>query len=208
MMSSALAQKFSMSSIKSLEPFADECTRIFIDAMRDLEGQPIDLGAWLQWYAFDVIEAITFQRRFGSMEKREDVQGMIGGLEAGLRYGGVAGQIPWLHSWTLEDPWVGKFLAALPFHIVPNPLRTMVQASAPSLYEGHKSNLIQITQDCIDDYDRQSAQQHNDRPDFLAWLRSEEIKGKPMSNRDIRNHLSNNLLVQKILRVNLKIVDT
>ncbi|KAJ5656902.1 cytochrome P450 [Penicillium longicatenatum] len=171
-----VAQKFSMSSIKSLEPFADECTRIFIDAMRDLEGQPIDLGAWLQWYAFDVIGAITFQRRFGFMEKREDVHGMIGGLEAGLRYGGVAGQVPWLHSWTLGNPWVGKFLAAQPFQIVPNPLRVM------------------ITQNCIDDYDRQPAQQHSDRPDFLAWLRSEETKEKPMSNRDIMNHLSNNLL--------------
>ncbi|KAJ5897370.1 cytochrome P450 [Penicillium tannophilum] len=171
-----VAQKFSMSSIKSLEPFADECTGIFIDAMRDLEGQQVDLGAWLQWYAFDVIGAITFQHRFGFMERREDVQGMIGGLEAGLRYGGVAGQVPWLHSWTVGNLWVGKFLAAQPFIGTPDPLRTM------------------FTQTCIDDYDRQPAQQHGDRPDFLAWLRSEETKGKPMSNRDIMNHLSNNLL--------------
>lgn len=126
-----VAQKFSMSSIKSLEPFADECTGIFIDAMRDLEGQQVDLGAWLQWYAFDVIGAITFQHRFGFMERREDVQGMIGGLEAGLRYGGVAGQVPWLHSWTVGNLWVGKFLAAQPFIGTPDPLRTMVQASAP-----------------------------------------------------------------------------
>lgn len=54
-----VAQKFSMSSIKSLEPFADEFTKIFVDAMKDLEGQQIDLGAWLQWYAFDVIGSIT-----------------------------------------------------------------------------------------------------------------------------------------------------
>lgn len=40
-----VAQKFSMSSIKSLEPFADECTKIFVDAMKDLEGQQVDLGA-------------------------------------------------------------------------------------------------------------------------------------------------------------------
>lgn len=193
-----VAQKFSMSSIKSLEPFADECTGIFIDAMRDLEGQQVDIGAWLQWYAFDVIGAITFQRRFGFMEKREDVQGMIGGLEAGLCYGGVAGQVPWLHSWTMGNLWVGKLLAAQPFINVPNPLRTMVQVRILSLYEIILSNWMQFTQKCIDDYDRESAQQHGDRPDFLSWLRSEEAKGKPMSNRDMMNHLSNNLLVREI----------
>ena len=62
-----------MRPIKSLELFADERTEIFIDVMKDIEGQSIDLGAWLQRYGFDVIGAITFQRRFGFMEKLEDV---------------------------------------------------------------------------------------------------------------------------------------
>ena len=121
-----VAQKFSMSSIKSLEVFADECTKIFVDAMKDLEGQKVDLGAWLQWYAFDVIGAITFQRRFGFMEKREDVMGMIGGLEFGLKYMGIVSQIPSLHSWLMGNIWVAKFLAAQPFVKVSDPLRTMV----------------------------------------------------------------------------------
>jgi hypothetical protein len=55
-----------------------------------------------------------------------------------------------------------------------------------------KIGFLQITQECIDDYDLQP-QKHGERPDFLAWLRSEETKGKPMSNRDMMNHLSNNL---------------
>ena len=121
-----VAQKFSMSSIKSLEPFADECSAIFIDAMRDLEGQRVDLGAWLQWYAFDVIGAITFQHRFGFMEKRMDVQGMIGGLEVGLRYAGIVSQVPSLHSWMIGNFWVGKVLG---FMGVSDPLRTMVEVS-------------------------------------------------------------------------------
>jgi hypothetical protein len=122
-----VAQKFAMSSIKSLEPFADECTKIFVDAMKDLEGQRIDLGAWLQWYAFDVIGAITFQRRFGFMEKREDVRDMIGGLESGLQYAGIVSQVPSLHGWLMGNLWVSKFLAAQPFFKVADPLRTMVQ---------------------------------------------------------------------------------
>ncbi|KAJ5934250.1 cytochrome P450 [Penicillium verhagenii] len=173
-----VAQKFSMSSIKSLEPFADECNKIFIDAMRDLEGQQVDLGVWLQWYAFDVIGAITFQSRFGFMEKRQDVRGMIGALDAGLHYAGIVSQVPFLHRWMMGNIWVGKFLAAQPFFDAPDPFRTMVQ----------------FTQECIDDYDQRSVEEHGDRPDFLAWLRGEEAKGKPMPNRDIMNHLSNNLL--------------
>ncbi|KAJ5678347.1 cytochrome P450 [Penicillium maclennaniae] len=146
--------------------------------MKDMAGQIIDLGAWLQWYAFDVIGAITFQRRFGFMEKREDVIGMIAGLEAGLRYAGVVSQIPRLHHWFLGNIWVAKFMAAQPFVKMPDPLRTMVR----------------FTQECIDNYDRGTPGKHGDRPDFLAWLRSEEAKGRPMSNRDMMNHHSNNLL--------------
>ncbi|KAJ5762320.1 cytochrome P450 [Penicillium nucicola] len=172
-----VAQKFSMSSIKALEPFADECTKIFIDAMHDLEGQCVDIGVWLQWYAFDVIGAITFQRRFEFMEKRTDVGGMIEALDNGLHYAGIVSQVPALHHWLMGNQWVAKFLSAQPFVEVLDPLRTIVQ----------------FTQQCIDDYDRKPAE-HGNRPDFLAWLRGEEAKGKPMPNRDMINHLSNNLL--------------
>ncbi|KAJ5328320.1 cytochrome P450 [Penicillium brevicompactum] len=172
-----VAQKFSMSSIKTLEPCADECTKIFIDAMTDLEGQCVDLSSWLQWYAFDVIGAITFQRRFGFMEQRRDVDGMINALDKGLFYGGIVSQVPALHNWLLGNRWVAKFVAAQQVIRVADPLRTIVR----------------FTQQCIDDYD-QNPSEHAGRPDFLAWLRSEEAKGKPMPNRDMINHLSNNLL--------------
>lgn len=80
-----VSQKFSMTSIKSLEPAADKCTSIFLDAMRDLEGQDVDLGVWCQYYAFDVIGSITFQRRFGFMEKRQDYRNMIADIDLGLK---------------------------------------------------------------------------------------------------------------------------
>ena len=124
-----VAQKFSMSSIKSMEPFADECSDIFIQAMKNLEGQVVDMGAWLQWYAFDVIGAITFQRRFGFMEKRQDVLDMISGIDTGLQYAGIIGQIPAFHPWLMGSRWVMKFLATQPFVNVPDPLRTIVKVS-------------------------------------------------------------------------------
>lgn len=173
----SVSQKFSMSSIKALEPFADDCSDIFMRAMKDMEGQSVDLGAWLQWYAFDVIGAITFQRRFGFMEKRQDILGMIDAIDKSLRYAGTIGQVPELNGWLMGNRWVAKFLAMQPFVNVPDPLRTIVE----------------FTEECINEYDRNADNNQNDRPDFLAWLRNEEAKGKPMSQRDFINHLSNNL---------------
>jgi hypothetical protein len=101
----------------------DECSDIFLKTMRELSGSPIDLGVWLQWYAFDVIGAITFQQRFGFMEQRKDVRDMIAGLEFGLWYGSLVGQIPELHPWMLGNPVLNHVLATVPalneFHPIP-----------------------------------------------------------------------------------------
>ena len=65
-----------------------------MSAMQDLEGQAIDLGVWLQWYAFDVIAYISFQRRFGFLEERRDIGGNIDALSKALEYVKVIGQYP------------------------------------------------------------------------------------------------------------------
>ena len=127
-----VSQKFSMSSIKTMEPFADDCTDIFFQAMRELEGQVIDLGVWLQWYAFDVIAAITFHRRFGLMEERKDIENMIRDIEHVLRAGAIIGQISNWHHWLMGNKWVAKAIASQPFIAVPDPLRTIVTASLRS----------------------------------------------------------------------------
>ena len=128
-----VAQKFSMSSIKAMEPFADDCNDIFIEAMKDLEGQDVDLGIWLQWYAFDVISAITFHRRFGFMEQRRDIQNMISDISSALEVGATIGQVPGLHPWLMGSKWLPMLLAWQPFAHVPDPLRTVVKVSYDSL---------------------------------------------------------------------------
>jgi len=92
-----------MSNMKNYELYTDECTKIFIDAMRDQLGQLIDLSAWLQWYAFDVIASISFQRRFGFMEQRKDVDHMIKSLDIALQYSKVGGQFPGIHPWLIGN---------------------------------------------------------------------------------------------------------
>lgn len=124
-----VAGKFSMTSIRSLEPLVDECSEIFVQSMKDLEGQKVDLGAWLQWYAFDVIGMITFNRRFGFMEEQRDVLDMISSLEFALKYAGVVGQVPYLHPWLAGNQIVVWMIERLPFVNMPNPGKTIVKVS-------------------------------------------------------------------------------
>ena len=98
---SPVAQLFFMTNMRNYEPHADECTAIFIKSMQELQGQPVDLAIWLQWYAFDVIGNITFQRIFGFMEQRRDVDDMIEGINIALHYVKIIGQFPFLHGWLI-----------------------------------------------------------------------------------------------------------
>lgn len=93
-----VAQFFALSSMRNYEPYVDECTDIFAAAMRDLQGQQVDLAEWLQWYAFDVVAGLTFQRRFGFLEQRKDIDGMIGNLDTGLNILKFIGQYPELNA--------------------------------------------------------------------------------------------------------------
>ena len=44
-------------------------------------NKPIDLGVWLQYYAFDVVGELCFSERLGFLEKGKDVDGMISTIE-------------------------------------------------------------------------------------------------------------------------------
>ncbi|KAF5562345.1 hypothetical protein FNAPI_3241 [Fusarium napiforme] len=71
-----------------------------------LTGQRLDLAHWLQWYAFDVIGSITFQRRFGFLERRHDVDEMISKINDGLELVKIIGENYWPDT-------MGKFLKKL-----------------------------------------------------------------------------------------------
>jgi cytochrome P450 len=111
-----VASLFAMSNMRNYEPYVDESSQLFIDAMRDLsmEGQTVDLAVWLQWYAFDVIAGLTFQRRLGFLEQRRDVGDMIQQLDLGLDGLRVIGQYPGLDGsakWLLQHvlPSMGRY---------------------------------------------------------------------------------------------------
>ncbi|KAM0697897.1 hypothetical protein Q7P36_002751 [Cladosporium allicinum] len=171
-----VASLFAMSNMRNYEPYVDECTQLFSDAMRDLEGQTVDLAVWLQWYAFDVVAGLTFQRRFGFLEQRKDVNDMIGQLDAGLDSVRVLGQYPVLDS----------------------PAKWLLQHVLPLL--GRYSPLVKFVEMCEDEITRyDDSEKTGKRTDFLSQLRQREAKlaaANPQGNArdEILNHLSNNLL--------------
>ena len=121
-MKSTVAQAYSLSSLRQLESLVDECSRMFTDAMKDLAGQPIDLGRWVQWYAFDVIGNITFSRTFGFLKARKDSFGVVDGLEAGTRYNSIIGQTPEFHPWLLGNETLLNLLMVIPAVAKANPV--------------------------------------------------------------------------------------
>lgn len=82
----------------------------------------------VQWYAFDAISAITFSRRLGFLERREDFANMIAQLDFGLRYGGCAGRIPWIHQFLLGNVTLAKLLDRFAPNI-PNPVKTSIMVT-------------------------------------------------------------------------------
>ncbi|OQV05155.1 hypothetical protein CLAIMM_09940 [Cladophialophora immunda] len=171
-----VAQLFSMTNMKNYEPYADECTGLFIDAMCAVEGQVLDLGVWLQYYAFDVIAYITFQRRFRFLDERRDVDNMISDLDAVQGYLKLIGQIPWAHPYLLGNRilvGLAKMLAT-----VPDPLYSF----------------LKITEDEIHRYDHEGRTSQAQRTDFLAQIRQKTEKDGKITQTDMVNHLSNNII--------------
>lgn len=49
---SLISSAYSMTSLKDLEPYVDDCVRKFLTAMEVMQGQVIDMGKWAQLFAF------------------------------------------------------------------------------------------------------------------------------------------------------------
>lgn len=136
-----------MSSLRQLEPLVDEVTQSFAKKMRALSSPPpetsqphtaniVDIGEWLQFYAFDVIGAITFSRTFGFLDAGVDYTGVIGGIDFGLKYAAVIGQIPAFHRWLLGSPQMQKIMSYIPGAEKKDPIRTVLQVT------GHDHGII------------------------------------------------------------------
>ena len=88
-----------MSALVSYEKYVDECASIFGERLAEFakSGARLDMAHWFQCYAFDVIGDITYSKRFGFLNKGEDVEGVMKALDVQMPYATLIGIYAELH---------------------------------------------------------------------------------------------------------------
>ncbi|KAM0207474.1 hypothetical protein ACHAQD_012041 [Fusarium lateritium] len=113
----SVSNAYAMSTLVTFEPFVDSASTEFIKQLklrfadRPDNAGACDFGAWLQFYAFDVIGELTFSKRLGFVERGVDIDNIIRDLESFLNYVSWVGQIPLLDKLLIKNPikiWLAK----------------------------------------------------------------------------------------------------
>ncbi|KAJ3560647.1 hypothetical protein NPX13_g9233 [Xylaria arbuscula] len=78
--------------------------------MSDAGDGTVDMGHWMQCYAFDVIGQITYGERIGFLDRGEDIQGIMRAIEKQLAYGAIVGIYARFHrlAFTVMNFLAGK----------------------------------------------------------------------------------------------------
>ncbi|KAJ6004050.1 hypothetical protein N7522_005695 [Penicillium canescens] len=110
-----IANAYSLTSLLEMEPAVDSCTAMFTSQLAKFADSktPIDLGIWLQYYAFDVVGEMTFAKKLGFLQEGRDIDGMIGAIQGMLVYASLCGQIPEMHNVLLGNPLFPIFVPSM-----------------------------------------------------------------------------------------------
>ncbi|KAM6509807.1 hypothetical protein FALCPG4_017450 [Fusarium falciforme] len=75
---------YSLKSVLESEPFIDQVTAVFRTRLDEfaMSGQIIDIGLWLQMYAFDVVGELFYGKQFGFLKNSHDYENYIDSLDA------------------------------------------------------------------------------------------------------------------------------
>jgi hypothetical protein len=75
-----IAPLFQLSNVVPLEPLVDTVLGVMCEQLdRRFVGSQatFDLADWLQYFAFDVMGTLTFSKRYGFLEKGQDVHSIL-----------------------------------------------------------------------------------------------------------------------------------
>lgn len=105
---------YSMAAMQQLAPFIDDTIELFmekLDRFADVSGR-VDLGAWLHYFAFDVLGEVAFSKKFGFLDAGVDLENAIKTIDESQRYNGIVGQVPELDHLLRRNP-LWKLVPAL-----------------------------------------------------------------------------------------------
>ncbi|KAI1494093.1 cytochrome P450 [Biscogniauxia mediterranea] len=122
---------YSMAAMRQLSPFIDDTIELLVrqlDAycfpnrnheddtdvttvMVETQKQrhTVDLGAWLHYFAFDVLGEIAFSRSFGFLDAGYDKENAIHTIDDSQKYNGIVGQVPELDLVLRRNPLLRMF---------------------------------------------------------------------------------------------------
>lgn len=112
---------YSMAAMQQLSPFINDAVELLMEKLtaiadggqaHDTRGPEVDLGAWLHYFAFDVLGEVAFSRSFGFLDQGRDVENAIATIDNSQRYNGIVGQMPELDYLLRRNP-LWKFIPAL-----------------------------------------------------------------------------------------------
>ncbi|KAF6796369.1 Pisatin demethylase 8 [Colletotrichum musicola] len=98
---------YSMAAMQQLGPFIDDVVDLLVSKLEGFaEGRRrvVDLGAWLHYFAFDVLGEVAFSRSFGFLAEGRDVDSAIATIDKSQAYNGIVGQVPWADYLLRKNP--------------------------------------------------------------------------------------------------------
>ncbi|KAJ5424679.1 Cytochrome P450 E-class group I [Penicillium cf. griseofulvum] len=183
----SVAEAYSLSSLLELESSVDSCTEIFTSQLSKFATKctPIDLGTWLQYYAFDVIGEIAFAKKLGFLEQGRDIDGMMQAIKGMLVYASLCGQIPKMHKVLLGNPLLTLFMPSM---------ESWNQVLQFTLKAVNSVASLKRDGDKIDEY--QGEGEGEGGKDMMSrWMAIHRADPEKLSVRDIIVHLSANVFV-------------
>lgn len=98
---------YSMAAMQQLSPFINDTIELLakkIGEHIDNNKGIFDLGAYLHYFAFDVLGEVAFSRSFGFLAEGRDVDNAIKTIDKSQTYNGIVGQVPELDHVLRRNP--------------------------------------------------------------------------------------------------------
>ncbi|OIW22882.1 putative cytochrome P450 pisatin demethylase [Coniochaeta ligniaria NRRL 30616] len=174
-----VAGAYSLTSLLESEAAVDSCTQLLTSRLDEwaATGKPVDLGEWLQYYAFDVVGEVTFAKKLGFLNMGGDVDGMMTTISGILDYASLCGQVPEMHPFLLGNP---LFPILLPAMETWNAVLTFTLKAINSRTSIKRNGELELTD--------------GGEKDMLSrWAATKNKDPLKMGTRDIVVHLSTNV---------------
>jgi hypothetical protein len=76
---------YTKAAVLGLEPTIDECVTSFTQKISSLiqgsEPTRLDMSSWVHFFAFDCLGELNASKKFGFLQKGQDIDGMIAGSD-------------------------------------------------------------------------------------------------------------------------------